>query len=119
MIEMGVSTAVVAQMDDEPSWIVWRECRNMATLRTAGGHLMIRFSVFASMFAAGIASLGSQAMAQSPNPALLAPSGGRAGLAPSHTVARPPHTSPRPGGTPANMKSQRGHHLSHPRAHGL
>jgi hypothetical protein len=80
---------------------------------------MIRLTVFASMLAVSIVSLASPAMAQSPNPALLAPSGGRAGLAPSHTVPRPTHTSPRPGGTPPNMKSQRGHHLSHPRAHGL
>jgi hypothetical protein len=86
---------------------------------SSGGRPMIRLNVFASMLAVGIASLGSQAMAQSPNPALLAPSGGRAGLAPAHTVPRTHHTSPRPGGTPANMRSQRGHHLSHPRAHGL
>jgi hypothetical protein len=65
----------------------------------SGGHPMIRVTVFASMLAVGIASLTSPAMAQSPNPALLAPSGGRAGLAPSHTVPRPTHTSPRPGGT--------------------
>jgi hypothetical protein len=82
---------------------------------------MIRPAVFASMLAVGIASLGSQATAQSPNPALLAPSGGRAGLAPPHTVPRSTHahTSARPGGTPPNMKSQRGYHLSHPRVHGL
>ena len=79
---------------------------------------MIRLSFFASMLAVGIVSLASPASAQSPNPALLAPSGGRAGLAPSHTVPRPTHTSPRPGGTPPNMRSQRGHHLSTPRAHG-
>jgi hypothetical protein len=79
---------------------------------------MIRLTVFAGILAVGVASLGSQAAAQSPNPALLAPSGGRAGLAHPHTVPRSTYTSPRPGGTPANMKSQRGHHLSHPRAHG-
>jgi hypothetical protein len=81
---------------------------------------MTRPTVFANMVTVGIASLGSQATAQSPNPALLAPSGGRAGVAlPRHTVPRPTYTSPRPGGTRANMKSQRGHHLSHPRVHGL
>jgi hypothetical protein len=80
---------------------------------------MIRLTLFAGMLALGIASLASQAIAQSPNPVLLAPPGGRAGLARAHTVPRSTHTSPRPGGTPANMTSQRGHHLSHPRAHGL
>jgi hypothetical protein len=80
---------------------------------------MIRVTVFASMLAVGIASLATQAMGQSPNPVLLAPPGGRAGLAPPQTVSRPTHTSPRPGGTPANMMSRRGHHLSHLRAHGL
>ena len=49
---------------------------------------MIRLMVLASMLVVGIASLGSQAIAQSPNPAHLAPSGGRAGLAPPHTVPR-------------------------------
>ena len=83
---------------------------------------MIQLTVFASMLAVGIVSLGSQATAQSPNPAHLAPSGGRAGLAAPHTVPRSTHTqhtSARPGGTPPNMKSQRGYHLSTPRAHGL
>jgi hypothetical protein len=82
---------------------------------------MIRLMVFAGILAIGMASLGSQAAAQSPNPALLAPSGGRAGLAPAHTVPRSTyhHTPPRPGGTPPNMRSQRGYHLSHPRVHGL
>jgi len=41
---------------------------------------MIRLTVFASMLAVSIVSLASPAMAQSPNPALLAPLGGRAGL---------------------------------------
>jgi hypothetical protein len=36
---------------------------------------MIRLTVFAGILAIGMASLGSQAAAQSPNPALLAPSG--------------------------------------------
>ena len=82
---------------------------------------MIRPIVFGSMLAVSIASLGPPATAQSPNPALLAPSGGRAGLAAPHTVPRSTHThhSSRPGGTPPNMKSQRGYHLSHPRVHGL
>jgi hypothetical protein len=80
---------------------------------------MIRVTVFASMLAVGIASLVSQAMAQSPDPALLAPPGGRAGLAPPQSVPRPTYTSPRPGGTPPIMKSRRGRHLSHPRTHGL
>ena len=83
---------------------------------------MFRLTVFASILAVGIASLGSQATAQSPNPAHLAPSGGRAGLAPPHTAPRPTysqHTSSKPGGIPPNMKSQRGYHLSTPRAHGL
>jgi hypothetical protein len=46
---------------------------------------MIRLTVFAT--AVGIVSLAPPALAQSPNPALLAPSGGRAGLAPSHRAA--------------------------------
>jgi hypothetical protein len=81
---------------------------------------MIRLTVFAIALAVGIASLSSQSTAQSPNPALLAPSGGRAGLAAPHTVPRSTHsyTSARPGGTPPNMRSQRGYHLSHPRVHG-
>jgi hypothetical protein len=49
---------------------------------------MIRPTVFAGILAIGMAPLSSQAVAQSPNPALLAPSGGRAGLAPVHTVPR-------------------------------
>lgn len=83
---------------------------------------MIRLIVLASMLAVGIASLGLQATAQSPNPAHLAPPGGRAGLAPPHTALRPAHSHhnlPRPGGTPPNMRSQRGYQLSTPRAHGL
>jgi hypothetical protein len=82
---------------------------------------MIRLTVFAGILAIGMAPLTSQAVAQSPNPALLAPSGGRAGLAPAHTVPRSTyhHTPPRPGGTPPNMRSRRGYHLSHPRVHGL
>jgi hypothetical protein len=81
---------------------------------------MIRLTVFASILAIGTAFLGSQATAQSPNPALLAPSGGRAGLAPAHTVpSTHHHASARPGGTPPNMKSRRGYHLSHSRVHGL
>jgi hypothetical protein len=81
---------------------------------------MIRLAIFGSIFVVGVVFQGSEAAAQSPNPALLAPSGGRSGLAmPRHTVSRPTYTHVRPGGTPANMKSQRGHHLSHPRAHGL
>ena len=52
---------------------------------------MIRLTVFARA-AVGIVFLASPALAQSPNPALLAPSGGRAGLAPSHTVPRPTHS---------------------------
>jgi hypothetical protein len=81
---------------------------------------MTRLTVFASILAIGTASLGSQAIAQSPNPTLLAPPGGRAGLAPSHTVpSTRDHTSARPGGTPPNMRSLRGYHLSHPRIHEL
>jgi hypothetical protein len=44
---------------------------------------MIRLIVLASMLAVGIASLGSQATAQSPNPTHLAPQGGRAAGAPA------------------------------------
>ena len=81
---------------------------------------MIRLTVFASILAVGMASLGSRATAQSPNPTLLAPSGGRAGLAASHTVpSTRHHSSARPGGTPPNMRSHRGYHLSTPRAHGF
>ena len=76
---------------------------------------MIRPIVFGSMLAVSIASSARQPPPNRPNPALLAPSGGRAGLAAPHTVPRSthPHHSSRPGGTPPNMKSQRGYHLSH------
>ena len=78
---------------------------------------MIRLTLI--VLATGIGLLALSANAQSPNPALLAPPGGRAGLAAPQAVPRPTYTSPRPGGTPPNMKSRRGHHLSHPRVHGL
>ncbi len=81
---------------------------------------MIRIVIFAGIVATGTAFLGSGAAAQSPNPTVLAPSGGRPGLAPSHTVpSTRHHSSARPGGPPPNMRSQRGYHLSTPRAHGL
>ena len=80
---------------------------------------MIRLTLIVLMLAAGIGPLALRANAQSPNPALLAPPGGRAGLAAPQTVPRTSYTSPKPGGTPPIMKSRRGYRLSHPRVHGL
>jgi hypothetical protein len=80
---------------------------------------MFRLTLIVLMLTVGVGLLAPPANAQSPNPALLAPPGGRAGLAAPQTVPRTTYTSPRPGGTPPNMKSRRGHHLSHPRVHGL
>ena len=82
---------------------------------------MIRILIASFMLAGSIAALAtSQANAQSPDPALLAPAPAQAGLAPSqNTALRPTYTSPRSGGTSANMKSRSGRYLSHPRVHGL
>ncbi len=80
---------------------------------------MIRLALIVLILAAGIGPLVLHANAQSPNPALLAPPGGRAGLAPPLSVPQPTYTSPRPGGTRPHMKSRRGYRLSHPRVHGL
>ncbi len=80
---------------------------------------MIRLTLIVLVLAAGIGPLAPRANAQSPNPALLAPPGGRAGLAAPQSVPRTSYASPKPGGTPPIMKSRRGHHLSHPRVHGL
>jgi hypothetical protein len=72
------------------------------------------------MLAASIVVLTPHANAQSPDPALLAPAPAQAGLAPSqNTALRPTYTSPRSGGTAANVKSRFGRYLSHPRVHGL
>jgi hypothetical protein len=87
---------------------------------TEGATDMPRILMTSFMLAASIVVLTPHANAQSPNPAMLAPAAGQAGLAPSqNTALRPTYTSPRFGGTPANMKSRFGRYLSHPRVHGL
>jgi hypothetical protein len=82
---------------------------------------MIRIVIATFILAGSIAALAtSQADAQSPDPALLAPGQSGRMLAPPRATEAPPvYTSPRPGGTPPHMKSRRGRHLSHPRVHGL
>jgi hypothetical protein len=78
---------------------------------------MMRLTI-AAMLAVGIASAASQAIAQSPDPALLAPGqSGRMLAPPRATKASPVYTSPTPGGTPPHMTGRRGKHLSHPRVH--
>jgi hypothetical protein len=80
---------------------------------------MIRLTVFAGILAIGMASFGSQAAAQSPNPALLAPSGGRPGArAHGAAVDLPSHPSEGWRDT-SEHEVPRGYHLSHPRVHGL
>jgi hypothetical protein len=79
---------------------------------------MIRLTVIVVMLTASIEPLAIRANAQSPDPALLAPGqSGRMLAPPRYTEAPPIYTSPRPGGTPPNMMSHRGRHLSHPRVH--
>src|SRR6516162_11836640 len=87
------------------------------------GPPMIRILIATFVLAGGITALApSPADAQSPDPALLAPRYGRAGLAPPIWLPQPApqytYPAPRPGGTPPNMMSRRGRHLSHPRVHG-
>jgi hypothetical protein len=85
-----------------------------------GATQMLRILMTSFILAASIVTLTPHADAQSPDPALLAPAAGQAGLAsPRNTVLRPSYTSPRFGGTSANMKSRSGRYLSHPRVHGL
>jgi hypothetical protein len=84
---------------------------------------MIRILIATFILAGGIAAVAPlPADAQSPDPALLAPRYGRAGLAPPIWLPQPApqytYPAPRPGGTPPNMMSRRGRHLSHPRVHG-
>jgi hypothetical protein len=84
---------------------------------------MIRNLMATFILAGALAALAtSPADAQSPDPALLAPPDGRAGLAPPIWLPQPApqytYPAPRPGGTPPNMVSRRGRHLSHPRVHG-
>jgi hypothetical protein len=88
---------------------------------TEGATDMPRILMTSFTLAAGIMVLTPQANAQSPDPALLAPTAAQPGLAASqqNTALRPTYTSPRSGGTPANMKSRFGQYLSHPRVHGL
>ena len=79
---------------------------------------MIRTPIAAFILAGGIAALAPlPADAQSPDPALLAPRYGRAGLAPPIWLPQPApqytYPAPRPGGT-----SRRGRYLSHRRVHG-
>ena len=83
---------------------------------------MFRLTVFASMLAVGIASWARKPQPNRPIRPILR----RQGAEPdwrAHTPCRDRvqthHASPRPGGTLPNMKSQRGYHLSTPRAHGL
>src|SRR5260370_30131711 len=84
-----------------------------------GATEMSRILMTSFMLASSIVMLTAHANAQSPDPALLAPAAGQAGLAsPRNTVLGPP-TSPRSGGTRPNMKSRFGRYLSHPRVHGL
>jgi hypothetical protein len=79
---------------------------------------MIRLTVIVVMLTVGIAPLATQANAQSPDPALLAPGqSGRMLAPPRYTEPRPTYTSPRPGGTPPYMMSRRGLPLSHPSMH--
>jgi hypothetical protein len=79
---------------------------------------MIRLTI-AVLLAVGVASVASSAVAQSPDPALLAPGQSGRMLAPPRATEPPPvYTSPRPGGTPPQVMSRRGRHLSHPRVHG-
>jgi hypothetical protein len=81
---------------------------------------MPRILMTSFMLAASVVVLTPHAGAQSPDPAVLAPAAGQAGLAPSlNTALRPIYTSPGSGGAPANMKSRCGRYLSHPRVHGL
>jgi hypothetical protein len=78
----------------------------------------VRLTVIVVALVVGIGPLATQSNAQSPNPALLAPGhSGRMLAQPERSGPRPTYTSPRPGGTPPNMMSRRGHRLSHPRAH--
>jgi hypothetical protein len=79
---------------------------------------MIRSTVIVVMLTVSIGALATQANAQSPDPALLAP--GQSGwmlAPPRYTEPRPVYTSPRPGGTPPHMVTRRGRHLSQPRVH--
>ena len=79
---------------------------------------MIRHTVVAVTLAVSIGLPATEASAQSPDPALLAPGqSGRMLAPPRYSQPRPTYTSPRPGGTPPHMMSRRGHHMSHPRVH--
>jgi hypothetical protein len=79
---------------------------------------MTRLTVIIVMFTVSIAGLATEADAQSPDPALLAPGqSGRMLAPPRATEPSPVYTSPRPGGTPPYMTGRRGKRLSHPRAH--
>jgi len=78
---------------------------------------MIRFTVIVVLMLS-IGVLATQANAQSPDPALLAPGqSGRMLAPPRYTESRPVYTFPRPGGTPPHMTGRRGKRLSHPRVH--
>jgi hypothetical protein len=81
--------------------------------------IMIRLTVIAVMLTVSVAPLAiSQARAQSPDPALLAPGqSGRMMAPPRYTDPSPIYTSPRPGGHAPSYISQRGAHLSHPARH--
>ena len=97
--------------------------RNATRPPRRGWTTMIRILIASFILAGSVATLAtSPADAQSPDPALLAPRHGRAGLAPPIWLPQPApqytYPAPRPGGTPPNMTSRRGRHLSHPRVHG-
>jgi hypothetical protein len=86
---------------------------------TEGATDMPRILMISFMLATSIVVLTPHANAQSPDPAMLAPAAGQAGLAPSQNAAlRPTYTSPRSGGD-TRMQSRFGRYLSHPRVHGL